>query len=91
MDAPVWSNDVQYFWEFVATIIITALMIAITFYISRKADRERAARKAACDAAGTRPAGAATQSAPLATAPRYDAARTGAEDGAFTQASKTSG
>ncbi len=44
MDAPVWSNDLLYLREMILTIAITVGMTWLCFYISRKADRKRAAR-----------------------------------------------
>lgn len=62
MDAPVWSNDILYFWEFVATIMITLLMVGVCFYISRNADHRRAARKSAIS---DQPAAASDHSQPM--------------------------
>jgi hypothetical protein len=44
VDAPVWSNDLLYLREMILTIAVTAALTWYCFYISRKADRKRAAR-----------------------------------------------
>ena len=46
MDSPVWSNDILYLKEMVATITVTVGITLWCFYLSRRADRRRADRLA---------------------------------------------
>ena len=46
MDAPVWTNDLLYLKEMIATIIVTVALTLGCFYLSRRADRKRADRLA---------------------------------------------
>ncbi len=46
MDSPVWSNDILYLKEMVATITVTVAITLGCFYLSRRADRKRADRLA---------------------------------------------
>ncbi|MBA3826164.1 MAG: hypothetical protein H0X24_19975 [Ktedonobacterales bacterium] len=46
MDSPVWSNDILYLKEMIATISVTIAITIGCFYLSRRADRKRADRLA---------------------------------------------
>ncbi len=44
MDAPVWNNDLLYLKESILTLVVTAILIGVCFYYSRRSDRRRALR-----------------------------------------------
>ena len=66
MDAPIWSNDLLYVRELIIIMTITAIMIGVCFYFSKRDDRKRAVR--AAHAATLRNVdGESEQSAPVST------------------------
>jgi hypothetical protein len=66
MDAPIWSNDLLYVRELIIIMTITAIMIGVCFYFSKRDDRKRSLRAAhaatlqAGDGESEQPAPAAT-------------------------------
>jgi Flp pilus assembly protein TadB len=46
MDAPIWSNDLLYVRELLIIMTISAVMIGVCFYFSKRNDRKRALRTA---------------------------------------------
>jgi hypothetical protein len=49
MDAPIWTNDLVYLQQMILTMVVTAVIIGVCFYLSKRSDRRyvmRAARGA---------------------------------------------
>jgi hypothetical protein len=49
MDNPSWSNDILYLQQVIIVLIVTVIITAICFYISKRADKRRALRLSHAD------------------------------------------